>query len=185
VTAEVAAEAVRDGVSGAMSVEVIDCRFPFEFNGGHIRGALNLWEPEQLVRHFFLNRSLEGQAQRVVLFHCEFSSQRAPDQFKMLRTVEHELHMQRFGNVGMYFPQAMIIKGGYKEFYTNFPEHCEGNYLPMELEPYVAEVKLCATIVKNQTREYERRNPAFANMLCQVAAAQKALGDEAGPTDQE
>lgn len=183
VTAEVAAGAVSESLSGGMPVEVIDCRFPFEFEGGHIKGARNLWQPEQLIRHFFLSRSrgaLEEQAQRVVLFHCEFSSQRAPDQFAMLRTVEHELHMQRFGNVDTYFPHAMIIKGGYKEFYTNFPEHCEGSYRPMDLSSYAAEVKRCTAVVRTQTREYDRRKPTLANILCQVEAAQKALVDGAG-----
>ena len=32
---------------------VIDCRFPFEFEGGHIIGAINICDPKDLMPKFF------------------------------------------------------------------------------------------------------------------------------------
>lgn len=54
---------------------VIDCRFEYEFNGGHIDGALNFNDKEKLSRQLFANP--EGQRTLIVL-HCEYSAHRAP-----------------------------------------------------------------------------------------------------------
>jgi rhodanese-related sulfurtransferase len=32
---------------------VIDCRFDYEYKGGHIKGAVNIRSPEELERTFF------------------------------------------------------------------------------------------------------------------------------------
>lgn len=74
---------------------VIDCRFKWEYEGGHIRGAINLQTAEE-VDQFLLqanqglwegyeslpNPSKSGdpapQGKVVVIFHCEFSEKRAP-----------------------------------------------------------------------------------------------------------
>ena len=61
---------------------IIDCRFPYEYNGGHIKGAKNIWTQEQLLDFLFiepLEHPREGvQHREVFIFHCEFSSQRGP-----------------------------------------------------------------------------------------------------------
>jgi rhodanese-related sulfurtransferase len=61
--------------------EIIDCRFGYEFEGGHIRGALNINTHADLNAKFYPNGT-ETQSmatsQRIVIFHCEFSSHRGP-----------------------------------------------------------------------------------------------------------
>jgi len=37
---------------------IIDCRYDYEYNGGHIRGAINVKSPDILERLFISNRSL-------------------------------------------------------------------------------------------------------------------------------
>lgn len=65
---------------------VIDCRFDYEYNGGHIPGAVNINTPDD-VEKLLLGPSLtkpkpsvSGDAYRktVLVFHCEFSMKRAP-----------------------------------------------------------------------------------------------------------
>lgn len=66
------------------SYKVIDCRYPYEFEGGHIQGALNLYTQEQIIQEL-VNKKTEapvvaadGQKRNILIFHCEFSSERGP-----------------------------------------------------------------------------------------------------------
>ena len=54
---------------------VIDCRFEYEYKGGHIDGAVNFNNKEELATRLFD----EQVSQRTLLiFHCEYSAHRAP-----------------------------------------------------------------------------------------------------------
>jgi M-phase inducer tyrosine phosphatase len=64
---------------------IIDCRFDYEYEGGHIPGAINL-NTNDSIEECLLgaskpgpNRSGDGSGKKIVLvFHCEFSVKRAP-----------------------------------------------------------------------------------------------------------
>ncbi|XP_063120883.1 M-phase inducer phosphatase 1 isoform X3 [Rattus norvegicus] len=58
---------------------IIDCRYPYEYEGGHIKGAVNLHMEEE-VEEFLLKKPIvPADGKRViVVFHCEFSSERGP-----------------------------------------------------------------------------------------------------------
>lgn len=65
---------------------VIDCRFDYEYNGGHIKGAVNI-NTTAAVEELLLGPSLtkprpstSGDSTRktILVFHCEFSAKRAP-----------------------------------------------------------------------------------------------------------
>lgn len=56
----------------------MDSRFPFEYEGGHIRGAVNLYEPEQLKKYFLDNPQWSLSKPKAIIFHCEFSQHRGP-----------------------------------------------------------------------------------------------------------
>jgi hypothetical protein len=53
---------------------IVDCRFEYEYEGGHIQGALNYNDKDQLAQHLFT----EAQSNTLVVFHCEYSNHRAP-----------------------------------------------------------------------------------------------------------
>ena len=59
---------------------VIDCRYPYEYEGGHIQSAKNLFTRTQVFNEFFRNPiQLKDPSKRnIIIFHCEFSSERAP-----------------------------------------------------------------------------------------------------------
>lgn len=63
--------------------EIIDCRYPYEFAGGHITGAVNLHTKRQIYDRFLGSKepcsTIKEGKRHVVVFHCEFSSQRGPD----------------------------------------------------------------------------------------------------------
>ena len=58
---------------------LFDCRYPFEFDGGHIPFAMNCHNPNELVKMLF--ESSLGVQQCDIIFHCEFSSKRGPDMY--------------------------------------------------------------------------------------------------------
>lgn len=64
------------------SFKVVDCRYPYEFEGGHIIGALNLYTHEQILEEFVTKRTETVAANElkrsIIVFHCEFSSERGP-----------------------------------------------------------------------------------------------------------
>jgi M-phase inducer tyrosine phosphatase len=65
---------------------IIDCRFDYEYNGGHIPGAVNI-NTTSAVEELLLGPSLtkprpsvsgDNMKKTVLIFHCEFSAKRAP-----------------------------------------------------------------------------------------------------------
>lgn len=72
---------------------IIDCRFDYEYEGGHIQGAINLSELADIE-----GRLLNGpsppepstsetpgpEGKTVLIFHCEFSAKRAPTRYVLL-----------------------------------------------------------------------------------------------------
>ena len=58
---------------------VIDCRFPYEFEAGHVIGAVNIYTRDALVEKLFNeNTQTHSSKRKVIIFHCEFSSKRGP-----------------------------------------------------------------------------------------------------------
>lgn len=76
----ISSETLRDLLLGKFdnrvaSYKIIDCRYPYEFKGGHIVGAVNLHLHEHII-DLLANKSSKDY--QVLIFHCEFSMQRAP-----------------------------------------------------------------------------------------------------------
>jgi M-phase inducer phosphatase 2 len=63
------------------SYKIIDCRYPYEYQGGHIAGAVNLYTQEQILEELMKNPSenADGDKRDILVFHCEFSSKRGPN----------------------------------------------------------------------------------------------------------
>lgn len=61
-------------------------RYPYEYEGGHIRGAINIFTKEQLLQDYTENKlgtkssktDIVCGKRNVLIFHCEFSSERGP-----------------------------------------------------------------------------------------------------------
>jgi M-phase inducer tyrosine phosphatase len=54
---------------------IVDCRFEYEFQGGHISGAVNVNSIDILEEKFF---SEPTENRQLIIFHCEYSAHRAP-----------------------------------------------------------------------------------------------------------
>lgn len=133
------------------SYQIVDCRFGYEYLGGHIPGAINLSTMEQVKSHFLSNggpsgsglppRSQSGQCDSygnvrkpILIFHCEFSAKRAPSMALALRQADRSL-AHDYPNC--HYPEVYILHGGYCGFYSVFSGLCEPNaYVQMDDPAY-------------------------------------------------
>lgn len=73
-----------DYFEAVASFKVVDCRYPYEFEGGHIRGAQNLYTQEQILTELVNSKTdtpklvSDEPKRNIIVFHCEFSSERGP-----------------------------------------------------------------------------------------------------------
>ncbi|EDQ90044.1 uncharacterized protein MONBRDRAFT_31958 [Monosiga brevicollis MX1] len=112
-------------------VLVLDCRFSFEYDGGHILNAQRAWLREHVLNHLFYNPQVPFTEthRTAVVFHCEFSAQRGPDQYEFARCLDD---IFSHGTGQRLWPNMFILEKGYREFYKNYPEHCFGKYCEMK-----------------------------------------------------
>ncbi|KAG8977985.1 cell division cycle- protein, partial [Tulasnella sp. 427] len=119
---------------------IIDCRFDYEFEGGHIEGATNFTTPEEAA-DYFLDQlsvpppsssgdpSVDGELKTVLVFHCEFSAKRGPTFAKHLRAQDRKRCHEAYPRV--HYPEVYILQGGYKSFWESHPHRC-GGYTEMD-----------------------------------------------------
>ncbi|NP_001350955.1 M-phase inducer phosphatase 3 isoform f [Homo sapiens] len=135
---------------------VIDCRYPYEYLGGHIQGALNLYSQEELF-NFFLKKPivpLDTQKRIIIVFHCEFSSERGPRMCRCLREEDRSLNQYP----ALYYPELYILKGGYRDFFPEYMELCEPqSYCPMHHQDHKTELLRCRSQSKVQEGERQLR----------------------------
>lgn len=125
------------------NVVIVDCRYPYEYNGGHINGALNLYSREAIHDHF-IKQSLQyckTTEPTIIVFHCEFSSERGPKMCRFLREQDRQVHADCYPK--LYYPEIYVLHGGYKAFYEEtFTNHCQPkSYRSMFHKEYKTEMK--------------------------------------------
>ncbi|XP_074052132.1 M-phase inducer phosphatase 2 [Macrotis lagotis] len=118
---------------------ILDCRYPYEFEGGHIKGAVNLPLEQDAENFLLVNPILPSEDKRIILiFHCEFSSERGPRMCRFVR--ERDRTANDYPN--LYYPEMYILKGGYKDFFPQYPTFCEPqDYRPMNHEDFKEDFK--------------------------------------------
>lgn len=119
---------------------VVDCRFAYEYEGGHITGATNLNNIDSVRSHFLEPgcglhagtdlpcRTQSGtpdesgdQRKFLLIFHCEFSWKRAPTMALALRQADRAL-AHDYPNC--HFPDVYVLEGGYASFFAAYPQLC-------------------------------------------------------------
>ncbi|SCV69076.1 BQ2448_2096 [Microbotryum intermedium] len=146
------------------SYHIIDCRFDYEFEGGHIRHAVNIPElaevEESLLHNSPPEPSTSEQAPRdgktVLIFHCEFSAKRAPTTAQHLRKQDRLKNHHDYPNI--HYPEVYVLQGGYAEFYRSFPERCIGGYLAMDDPEHIAKRSTQLNNFRQRKRQFQRAN---------------------------
>ncbi|KAG0438222.1 M-phase inducer phosphatase 3 [Dictyocoela muelleri] len=105
---------------------IIDCRYGYEYSGGHIRNAININDKDNIN---ILFRKYEGY---ILVFYCEFSSVRAPRLANEVRNVDRRLSEYP----KLIFPEIYIMDGGYSNFFKKYKTYCSPQqYIPMIKRP--------------------------------------------------
>ena len=122
---------------------IIDCRFEYEYEGGHIEGAINVNDKDRLANQLFESSSSE---KTLLIFHCEYSAHRAPimyvrpavDSGLLLNSyrAKYLRHKDRACNAHQYpkltYPEVYILDGGYSSFFVDHKFRCyPQNYVEM------------------------------------------------------
>ncbi|KAH8705527.1 putative cell cycle control protein tyrosine phosphatase Mih1 [Talaromyces proteolyticus] len=143
------------------SVVIIDCRFEYEYEGGHINGAINHTDKEILASQLFT----DPKPNTTLIFHCEYSAHRAPIMASFIR------HMDRAHNIEHYpkltFPEMYILDGGYSAFFAEHRAHCyPQNYVEMTSKEHefacergLGKVKQRSKFVRAQTFAFGQQSP--------------------------
>lgn len=129
------------------NLQVIDCRYPYEYDAGHIRDAVNVCTTQDLEQVLFSSAKI-GQDTLIVL-HCEFSIQRAPRMFAIANTRarflrNHDRHLNSANYPALYYPNICIMDGGFRDFFASFQHVCEPaspKYVEMKDKAFEKECK--------------------------------------------
>lgn len=106
---------------------VVDCRFEYEYTGGHIEGAINVNSKEELASQLLETTSAE---KTLLVFHCEYSAHRAPIMAKFLRQKDRAANVHRYPL--LTYPEVYILDGGYSSFFMDHSFRCfPQNYVEM------------------------------------------------------
>lgn len=135
---------------------IIDCRYPYEYKGGHIQGAVNIYTREHLVKEFIESKahaqnSTTTDKRKVLIFHCEYSAERGPTLSRFLRSED------RANNAypTLDYPEMYLLNGGYKQFYAQHQDLCEGGYLPMADPSYKSDFQTFRSKSKTWSCDYK------------------------------
>lgn len=117
---------------------VIDCRYPYEYEGGHIPSAINVNNPEVMEELLFQNNET---GRTVIVFHCEFSSERAPRMALHVRNLDRQHNKAAYP--ALFYPEMYILDGGYKNYWQQHGDKCDpvNAYVPMRSPEYRDQLK--------------------------------------------
>ncbi|KAK5666700.1 m-phase inducer phosphatase [Batrachochytrium dendrobatidis] len=102
------------------SFHLVDCRYGYEYAGGHINGAKNVTSVQDLEHYF---TSPPSNNQTVIVFHCEYSAQRAPQMALHFRSMDRNINAMAYPK--LHYPHIYVLSGGYREFFKSYMFRCE------------------------------------------------------------
>lgn len=111
---------------------IVDCRFEYEFEGGHIDGAVNYNDKELLTSQLF-EENIPGKT--LLIFHCEYSAHRAPIMARHVRQQDRTTNVEQYPKLS--YPEVYILDGGYSAFFTEHQSRCfPQNYVEMDAKEH-------------------------------------------------
>ncbi|XP_045190090.2 M-phase inducer phosphatase 1-like [Mercenaria mercenaria] len=140
---------------------IVDCRYPYEFQGGHIQGAKNLYTTEHIISEFMKNpiKADDPNKRVILIFHCEFSSERGPKMSRFLRKSDRQANKDCYPY--LFYPEIYLLDGGYKVYFETEKNHCEPQtYKPMLHKDHTEDLRHFRTKSKSWAGE-QRSRPGF------------------------
>ncbi|XP_076043167.1 M-phase inducer phosphatase-like [Oratosquilla oratoria] len=120
------------------SYTILDCRYPYEYEGGHIVRGVNWPHPGKVVEFLEEKKGApvgpcEKAPRNILIFHCEFSAERGPRALRQLREKDRSTNKDYYP--ALHFPEIYLLEGGYKAFYERYPELCVPTEYTRMLDP--------------------------------------------------
>ena len=161
-------------------VSVIDCRFEYEFEGGHIDGALNFNDKDMLADQLFDSANLPRAvpstsssdsstsspvpSSKALILHCEYSHHRAPLMARYIRQRDRIHNQNHYPH--LTYPELYLLEGGYADFFRQHPHRCFPQaYVEMDSKDHeeacergMAKVKRRAKLSRAQTYAFGQSN---------------------------
>lgn len=168
ISSETLAGLMRGDFSDSISdFKIVDCRYPYEYEAGHIEGSLNLYSKE-LIEQFLvepLKHAPEIEAghtkRRILVFHCEFSYERGPNLSRFLRNIDRQRNKEHYP--ALHYPELYLLHGGYKKFYQEQKHLCTPQgYIPMTDPNHDADLRQFRSKSKSWQGEKSRINGSTA-----------------------
>ncbi|NXM83201.1 MPIP2 phosphatase, partial [Oenanthe oenanthe] len=112
---------------------VVDCRYPFEYEGSHVKAAINL-PLQRDVKELLLEQPivpLDACKRVIIIFHCECSVGRGPKMCKFLRERDWSCHKYP----QLHYPELYVLNGvtASSSSCCGLQSHCEPrDYRPIE-----------------------------------------------------
>ena len=104
-----------------------------------LQNAINLYTKEG-INTFLNDRTVTSTKNHLLIFHCEFSSERGPKLCRFLRSQDRELNKERYPQLN--FPEIYILEGGYKQFFSSHKDLCFPQaYKPMLDKDHAADLR--------------------------------------------
>ena len=131
---------------------IIDCRFEYEYKGGHIEGAINFNNKEELASKLFQNSSSQTT---LLVFHCEYSAHRAPIAARFIRHEDRATNAHQYPKLS--YPEVYILDGGYSAFFKDHTTRCfPQNYVEMNDKEYANACERGLGRIKQQRTKLSR-----------------------------
>ena len=111
-------------------IDLVDCRFSYEYNEGNIIGSYNIFQLSQLT-NYLKNRTNNNSK---IVFYCDKSNDRSEKIiyiFQIIYSLIFNNHLKDF----------YILNGGFELFLYNFPKYCRGKLIMMN-DPYFTKLGL-------------------------------------------
>jgi len=158
---------------------IVDCRFEYEYDGGHIEKAVNYNDKERLAKDLF---DEIPPPRTLLIFHCEYSVHRAPRMAKFVRQYDRTVNAVHYPR--LTYPEMYILEGGYHQFFKQHREKCfPQNYIEMEhkdheraCEKGMGKLKQRAKLSRAQTFAFGQQSPRLDDSPTSNMGASRMTG---------
>ncbi|CAF0843500.1 unnamed protein product [Didymodactylos carnosus] len=145
---------------------IIDARYPYEYDGGHIITARNIYTNEGIIEHVLKTPRIPNDSNKrvIIIFHCEYSAERGPRLYRFLREQDRKLHMHCYPR--LYYPECYLLDQGYKKFYTDHKDLCTPqSYRTMLDEQFQDQCRLYRSVSKQSEKTTDHRRTRLRQCL--------------------
>uniref|UniRef100_A0A0N5AYG0 protein-tyrosine-phosphatase n=1 Tax=Syphacia muris TaxID=451379 RepID=A0A0N5AYG0_9BILA len=90
---------------------IIDCRYPYEYRGGHIRVIIFFYW------YFYDKEKFDEMSGKIPIFYCEYSQKRGPTAAEYLREIDRVRNAERYPRLD--YEEIYVLDRGYKQFFED------------------------------------------------------------------